>query len=123
MIMTGKALQKLLKTQKIFMDDIFKKLEEILEQRKSAKAQDSYVSSLYAKGLDEILKKIGEESAEVIMAAKDGDQDKIIYEVADLWFHTLVLLRQENIEVDKIQTELSRRFGLSGLTEKANRTN
>ena len=121
--MTGKALQKLLKTQKIFMDDIFKKLEEILEQRKSAKAQDSYVSSLYAKGLDEILKKIGEESAEVIMAAKDGDQDKIIYEVADLWFHTLVLLRQENIEVDKIQTELSRRFGLSGLTEKANRTN
>ena len=81
------------------------------------------MSSLYAKGLDEILKKIGEESAEVIMAAKDGEQDKIIYEVADLWFHTLVLLRHKDIEVDKIQDELSSRFGLSGLTEKANRTN
>ena len=57
------------------------------------------------------------------MAAKDGEQDKIIYEVADLWFHTLVLLRHKDIEVDKIQDELSKRFGLSGLTEKANRTN
>ena len=105
------------------MDDILKQLEQVLEDRKSAKADESYVSSLYAKGLDEILKKIGEESAEVIMAAKDGEQDKIIYEVADLWFHTLVLLRHNDIEVDKIQDELSSRFGLSGLTEKANRTN
>ncbi|MBT3194954.1 MAG: phosphoribosyl-ATP diphosphatase [Candidatus Ruthia sp.] len=105
------------------MDDILKQLEQVLEDRKSAKADESYVSSLYAKGLDEILKKIGEESAEVIMAAKDGEQDKIIYEVADLWFHTLVLLRHKDIEVDKIQDELSSRFGLSGLTEKANRTN
>ena len=105
------------------MDDILKQLEQVLEDRKSAKADESYVSSLYAKGLDEILKKIGEESAEVIMAAKDGEQDKIIYEVADLWFHTLVLLRHKDIEVDKIQDELSTRFGLSGLTEKANRTN
>ena len=105
------------------MDDILKQLEQVLEDRKSAKADESYVSSLYAKGLDEILKKIGEESAEVIMAAKDGEQDKIIYEVADLWFHTLVLLRHKDIEVDKIQDELSSRFGLSGLEEKANRTN
>jgi phosphoribosyl-ATP pyrophosphohydrolase len=105
------------------MDDILKQLEQVLEDRKSAKADESYVSSLYAKGLDEILKKIGEESAEVIMAAKDGEQDKIIYEVADLWFHTLVLLRHKDIEVDKIQDELSKRFGLSGLEEKANRTN
>ncbi len=105
------------------MDDILKQLEQVLEDRKSAKADESYVSSLYAKGLDEILKKIGEESAEVIMAAKDGDQDKIIYEVADLWFHTLVLLRHKDIEIDKIQDELSKRFGLSGLEEKANRTN
>ncbi|MDG2353650.1 MAG: phosphoribosyl-ATP diphosphatase [Gammaproteobacteria bacterium] len=105
------------------MDDILKQLEQVLEDRKSAKADESYVSSLYAKGLDEILKKIGEESAEVIMAAKDGEQDKIIYEVADLWFHTLVLLRHKDIEIDKIQDELSSRFGLSGLTEKANRTN
>ncbi len=103
------------------MDDIFKQLEIILEQRKSASADSSYVSSLYKKGTDEILKKIGEESAEVIMAAKDGVNDKIIYEVADLWFHTLVLLRHKDIEVDKIERELSRRFGLSGLEEIANR--
>ena len=105
------------------MDDILKQLEQVLEERESTKADEAYVSSLYAKGLDEILKKIGEESAEVIMAAKDGEQDKIIYEVADLWFHTLVLLRHKDIKIDKIQNELSKRFGLSGLTEKANRTN
>lgn len=103
------------------MDNIFKQLEVILEQRKSASADNSYVSSLYNKGTDEILKKIGEESAEVIIATKDGDENKIIYEVADLWFHTLVLLRHKNIEVAKIEQELSRRFGLSGLEEKANR--
>ncbi|MBT6655784.1 MAG: phosphoribosyl-ATP diphosphatase [Candidatus Thioglobus sp.] len=105
------------------MDDVLRKLEEVLEQRKSANADESYVSSLYTKGLDEILKKIGEESAEVIMASKDGNQDKIVHEVADLWFHTLVLLRHKDIEIDKIQQELSKRFGLSGLEEKANRNN
>jgi phosphoribosyl-ATP pyrophosphohydrolase len=105
------------------MDDILTKLEKILEDRKSANADESYVSSLYAKGLDEILKKIGEESTEVIMASKDDDKDKIIYEVTDLWFHTLVLLRHKDIEIDKILDELSRRFGLSGLEEKANRNN
>ncbi|CAB9544894.1 Phosphoribosyl-ATP pyrophosphatase (EC 3.6.1.31) [uncultured Gammaproteobacteria bacterium] len=105
------------------MDDILKKLEHILEQRKSAETEDSYVALLYRKGLDEILKKIGEESAEVIIAAKDGEQEKIIYEVADLWFHTLVLLRHKDIEIDKITQELSKRFGLSGLQEKANRSN
>ena len=103
------------------MDDILTKLEQILEERKSANTDESYVSSLYAKGLDEILKKIGEESAEVIIAAKDDDQNKIIYEVADLWFHTLVLLRHKDIKIDKILDELSSRFGLSGLQEKANR--
>ncbi len=103
------------------MDNILKQLEDILEQRKSTDADSSYVASLYEKGTDEILKKIGEESAEVIMATKDDDKDKIIYEVADLWFHTLVLLRHKDIKMDKIEAELSRRFGLSGLTEKANR--
>lgn len=103
------------------MDDIFKQLEQVLEQRKQASADESYVSSLYDKGLDAILKKVGEESAEVIMAAKDGQQEKIIYEVADLLFHTLVLLRYNDIELDAIQQELARRFGLSGLEEKANR--
>jgi phosphoribosyl-ATP pyrophosphohydrolase len=77
----------------------------------------------FSKGLDAILKKIGEESAEVIMAAKDGEKEKIIYEVADLWFHTLVLLRHKDIEIAKIEEELSKRFGLSGLEEKANRHN
>jgi phosphoribosyl-ATP pyrophosphohydrolase len=103
------------------MDDIFSKLEQILDQRKTARAEDSYVSSLYRKGTDEILKKIGEESAEVIMAAKEDDKDKIIYEVADLWFHSLVLLRHKDISIEEIKDELSRRFGLSGLQEKANR--
>ncbi|BAF61403.1 phosphoribosyl-ATP diphosphatase [Candidatus Vesicomyidisocius calyptogenae] len=105
------------------MDEILIKLEQILEQRKSAKADKSYVSSLYNKGTDEILKKISEESAEVIMATKDGSNDKIIYEIADLWFHTLVLLRFKKIKVEQITNELSRRFGLSGLKEKANRNN
>ncbi len=103
------------------MSDTLKQLEEVLEQRKHSSADKSYVASLYNKGLDEILKKIGEESAEVIMAAKDGEKEKIIYEVADLWFHTLVLLRHKDIEVAKIEEELSKRFGLSGLAEKANR--
>ena len=103
------------------MDNILKELEKVLEDRKSANAENSYVASLYAKGIDEILKKIGEESAEVIMATKDDNSEKIIYEVADLWFHTLVLLRHKDIEIDKIQQELSSRFGLSGIEEKANR--
>ncbi len=103
------------------MDNILTKLEQLLEERKSAKADESYVAFLYDKGLDKILKKIGEEATEVIMAAKDGKSDQIIYEVADLWFHTLVLLRHKDIEIDKIQDELSRRFGLSGLSEKASR--
>ncbi|MDC9715493.1 MAG: phosphoribosyl-ATP diphosphatase [Gammaproteobacteria bacterium] len=105
------------------MDSILKELESVLEQRKTAKADKSYVASLYAKGEDEILKKIAEEAAEVIMATKDDVNDKIIYEIADLWFHTLVLLRLKGIEVDTITNELSRRFGLSGLEEKANRNN
>ncbi len=105
------------------MDDILKQLEQVLEQRKNAKADESYVSSLYDKGLDAILKKIGEESSEVIMAAKDDDKEKIIYEVADLIFHTLILLRYNDIDFNEVQGELSRRFGLSGLEEKANRDN
>lgn len=104
------------------MSDILKQLEQVLEQRKNSNIADSYVASLYHKGLDEILKKIGEESAEVIMAAKDDEVDKIIYEMADLWFHTLVLLRHKDIKIAKIEKELSRRFNLSGLEEKANRS-
>ena len=100
---------------------MFQRVYDVILDRKNCSPDNSYVSSLMDKGIDSILKKIGEESAEVIMATKDGIDSKIIYEVADLWFHTLVLLRHKNIEFDKIEQELSRRFGLSGLEEKANR--
>jgi phosphoribosyl-ATP pyrophosphohydrolase len=104
------------------MSDILNRLAEVLEERKGADPDSSYVAGLYAKGLDAILKKIGEEATETVMAAKDGEADKIIYEVADLWFHTLVLLAREGLGPDEILSELDRRFGLSGLEEKAGRS-
>jgi phosphoribosyl-ATP pyrophosphohydrolase len=104
------------------MDEILSTLEKILEQRKSATTDNSYVASLYNQGTDKILDKISEESAEVIKAAKEEGNDKIIHEVADLWFHTLVLLRHKNISIKEIETELIRRFGVSGHAEKAART-
>ena len=103
------------------MSDILNQLAEVLEQRKTADPDNSYVADLYAKGLDAILKKIGEEATETVMAAKDGDPEKIIYEIADLWFHSMVLLSQQNLSPDDVLQELSRRFGLSGLAEKASR--
>ena len=103
------------------MNDILTQLAQILEQRKSQSADQSYVASLYAKGLDTILKKIGEESAETIIAAKGGKKDQIVYEIADLWFHTLVLLAQQGLGPDDVLKELQRRFGTSGLDEKAAR--
>jgi len=93
----------------------------VLESRKGAEPETSYVASLYHKGLDSILKKIGEESTETIIAAKSGDKDQIVYETADLWFHCLVLLAQQNIDVRQVSDELDRRFGLSGIEEKAAR--
>jgi len=104
------------------MSEILTKLTEVLEQRKAADPDSSYVSSLYSKGLDAILKKIGEEATETVMAAKDGDRDKIVYEVADLWFHTLVLLAKEGLSADDVLQELDRRFGLSGHNEKSQRS-
>ena len=101
--------------------DILGRLAETLEARKSADPQSSYVAKLYAKGLDSILKKVAEEAAETIMAAKDGEREKIIYETADLWFHSMVLLAREGIHPDEILNELARREGLSGLAEKASR--
>lgn len=103
------------------MSDILKQLELILEQRKTEDPKSSYVASLYAKGLDTILKKIGEEATETVIAAKSDDKQQIIYEIADLWFHTLVLLAQQDLSSDDVLAELERRFGLSGLEEKANR--
>jgi phosphoribosyl-ATP pyrophosphohydrolase len=98
------------------------RLAEVLEARKQATADESYVASLYAKGLDAILKKIGEEATETVMAAKDGDRDKIIYETADLWFHSMILLAREGLHPNDVLAELDRRFGLSGLAEKASRS-
>ncbi len=101
--------------------DILERLADTLEARKQADPQSSYVARLYAKGLDAILKKVAEEAAETIMAAKDGEREKIIYETADLWFHSLVLLARQGIRPDEILNELARREGLSGLAEKAAR--
>jgi phosphoribosyl-ATP pyrophosphohydrolase len=101
--------------------DILTELARVLEERKTQDPQKSYVAGLYAKGLDAILKKIGEEATETVMAAKDGQPDKIVYEVADLWFHTLVLLAHRDLHPDLVLAELQRRFGLSGLDEKAAR--
>jgi phosphoribosyl-ATP pyrophosphohydrolase len=102
-------------------DDILAQLMQVLEQRKQADPDSSYVASLYHKGLDSILKKIGEESAETIIAAKGDDEGQIIYEMADLWFHCLVLLSHSGLSADQVLKELERRFGLSGLEEKASR--
>jgi phosphoribosyl-ATP pyrophosphohydrolase len=96
-------------------------LAAVLESRKSADADSSYVAKLYHKGTDAILKKVGEEATEVVMAAKDGEPEKIVYEVADLWFHTMVLLAEQGLHPDAVLEELQRRVGTSGLVEKASR--
>lgn len=103
------------------MSDILAKLAAVLEERKNADPESSYVAGLYKKGLDSILKKIGEEAAETIIAAKSGDPKQVIYETADLWFHTMVMLAEQGLKPDDVLAELDRRFGLSGLDEKASR--
>lgn len=103
------------------MSDVLQQLAQVLEQRKQEPADSSYVASLYAKGLDKILKKIGEEATETVIAAKDGDKQQIIYETADLWFHCLVMLADQGLGPEDVLQELQRRFGLSGLEEKAQR--
>ena len=104
------------------MSDVLNQLANVLESRKGADPSSSYVASLYDKGLDSILKKIGEEATETVMAAKDGEADQIIYEIADLWFHSMVLLAQQDLHPQQVLDELQRRFGLSGLEEKASRS-
>lgn len=99
----------------------YRALVTTLQARRGADAQTSYVAQLYAKGLDAILKKIGEEATETVMAAKDGVPDALIREVADLWFHSLVLLVHLDLDPDAVWAELTRRHGVSGLTEKAAR--
>lgn len=110
------------------MSDTLKRLAELIESRKPANGGDpdkSYVARLFAKGDDAILKKIGEEATETVMAAKDarmsGDKSKVLYECADLWFHSLVMLAQFDLTPQDVLEELVRREGMSGLEEKANR--
>jgi phosphoribosyl-ATP pyrophosphohydrolase len=106
-------------------NDVLKKLTEVLEARRQASPEDSYVSSLHHKGLNKILEKVGEESIETILAARDAEQsgqtDKLIYETADLWFHSLVMLSHLGENAQSVLEELERRFDLSGLEEKASR--
>ncbi len=101
--------------------NILTELAQVLEARKGADPDSSYVAGLYAKGLDAILKKIGEEATETVMAAKDGNRDQIVYETADLWFHSLILLAHQGLGPEAVLQELARRFGVSGLEEKAGR--
>ena len=103
------------------MMGILERIAAVLEERKTADPAHSYVAKLYAKGPDSILKKIGEEATETVMAAKDRDRDRIVYEVADLWFHSLVLLAHEGLGPEHVLAELERRFGVSGIEEKAAR--
>jgi len=101
-------------------NDILKELAAILESRKSESPDSSYVASLYAKP-DKMLEKIGEEAVETIIAAKNNNKKEIIYETADLWFHTMVMLAQKGLSPDDVLNELARRFGVSGHDEKASR--
>lgn len=103
------------------MSDILNRLADLLEARKSADSESSYVAKLYAKGMNSILKKVGEEAAETIIAAKDGNKEALIYETADLWFHTLIMLAHAGLKPQDVLDELSRREGLSGIVEKASR--
>ena len=103
------------------MTEILRQLAEVLEQRKGADPASSYVAGLYDRGLDAILKKVGEEATETILAAKGGNRREIVLETADLWFHTLIMLAQQGLGPDQVLKELERRFGLSGLEEKASR--
>ena len=103
------------------MSDILTRVAATLEARKGAAQEESYVASLYRQGLDAILKKVAEEAAETIIAAKGDDPQALVREVADLWFHTLVLLAQQGRHPDDVLAELERRFGTSGHAEKAAR--
>lgn len=101
--------------------DILLRLTETLEARKQASPESSYVASLFSKGEDAILKKIGEEATEVILAGKSGDKSHLVYETADLWFHCMVLLARHDVSAADVLDELDRREGQSGIAEKESR--
>lgn len=101
--------------------EVLDQLCKTLEARKQAPPSSSYVAGLYAKGLDAILKKIAEEAGETLIAAKNGESQALTHELADLWFHCLILMSQQNLPLSAVTDELARRFGQSGLDEKASR--
>lgn len=103
-------------------DDILQAVYQVIQERKNASADSSYTASLLQKGIDKILKKLGEEATEVVIAGKGGKREEIVYETADLFFHTLVLLGYYDIDPEEIYAELRRRFGTSGIAEKASRS-
>ena len=96
-------------------------LERIHQRIASSNVESSYIASLVAEGENKILKKIGEEATEVVLASKDGDRDTIVYELTDLWFHCLVLMAEKKITLKDVDDEFHRRYGQSGLDEKASR--
>ena len=99
-------------------DDVFDRIEATLIERRDADPENSYVARLYARGPDAILKKIGEEAAELIMASKDGQLDGIVHEAADVVFHIMALLAFHDLSIDDVRQELARREGISGVAEK-----
>jgi phosphoribosyl-ATP pyrophosphohydrolase len=103
------------------VSDVLRRLADVVEQRRRGDPAASYVASLFHKGQDAILKKVGEEAVEAVLAAKAGQRDRVIHETADLWFHTIVMLAASGVTPDDVLAELERRFGLSGLAEKAAR--
>ena len=104
-------------------NDVLQRLTATIAARKGAAADTSYVAKLFSKGEDAILKKVGEEATEVLLASKSGDKSHLVYETADLWFHCMVLLAQHNLSAADVLQELARREGVSGIVEKQNRDN
>jgi len=102
-------------------DDIITAVYRVIQERKANPSESSYTASLMAKGIDKILKKIGEEATEVVIAGKGGKHEEIVYETADLIFHNLVLLGFYDIDPEEVYAELRRRFGMSGIEEKQSR--
>jgi phosphoribosyl-ATP pyrophosphohydrolase len=103
------------------MSDVLQRLTETLEARKQATPDSSYVANLFSKGEDAILKKLGEEATEVLLASKGGDRTHLVYEMADLWFHGMVLLAHHGLSAQDVLEELARSEGVSGLAEKNSR--
>ncbi|TGU74992.1 phosphoribosyl-ATP diphosphatase [Geomonas terrae] len=102
-------------------DDIIAAVYRVIQERKANPSENSYTASLMAKGIDKILKKLGEEATEVVIAGKGGKREEIVYETADLIFHSLVLLGFYDIDPEEVYSELRRRFGMSGIEEKNSR--